>query len=136
MGRTSLNGKNMKEKLEQNLEQLKKLEKKVAEGMLEESSIKPGDVIEFGLNKLVGVLESRVVFRDDGTPDINLTCCEFTNTVFHGELLSPNITMYDLSSLGENVKVIGKFTFDDFPTRNGFIRTIKLLTMTIDRRED
>lgn len=122
----------MKEKLEQ----LKKLEKEVADGMLEESSIKPGDVIEFGLNKLVGVLESEVVFLGDGEPEINLTCCEFTNTVFHGELLSPNITVYNLSSLGEDVKVIGKFTFDDFPTRNGFVRTIKLLTMTIDRRED
>lgn len=126
----------MKKELKQNLEQLKKLEKEVAEGMLEESSVKPGDVIEFGLNQLIGVLDSKVVFQDDGTPNINLTCCEFTRTVFHGELLSPNITVYNLSSLGEDVKVIGKFTFDDFPTRNGFVRTIKLLTMTIDRRED
>ena len=122
--------------LEQKLEQLEKLEKEVAEGILDSSSIKPGDVIEFGLNQLVGVLESEVIFLEDGTPEINLTCCKFTNTVFHGELLSPNITVYNLSSLEESVKVIGKFTFEDFPTRNGFVRTIKLLTMTIDRRED
>lgn len=128
----------MKEELEQNLEQLKKLKKDVAEGMLEESSIKPGDIIEFGLNQIVGVLDSKVVFREDGTPEINLVCCEFTRTVFQGELLSPNITAYGLSSLGDSVKVRGKFTFDDFPipTRNGFVRTIRLLTVTIDRRED
>ena len=121
--------------LKQSLEQLGELKKKIAETMLEESSVKPGDIIEFGLNQLVGVLDSKVVFREDGTPDIYLTCCELTRTVFQAELLSPNITMYDLSSLGE-FKVVGKFTFDDFPTRQGFARTVRLLTVTIDRRED
>lgn len=128
MGKTSLNGKNMKEKLEQNLEQLKKLEKEVAEGMLEESSIKPGDVIEFGLNQIVGVLESRVVFLGDGKPEINLTCCEFTRTTFHSVLPSIFLTVYTLPSLeAENVKVIGKFTFEKSDTN-----IVKLLTMTID----
>jgi len=117
------------EELEQKLEQLEKLKKEVADGILEGSWIKPGDVIEFGLNQLVGVLESKVVFLGDGTPEINLTCCRFTNTVFHGELLSPNITVYNLSGLGEDVKVIGKFTFEKSDTN-----IIKLLTMTIDRK--
>lgn len=136
MDRTSLNGKNMKEKLRQKLEQLKELEKKVAEGMLEESSIKPGDVIEFGLNKLVGVLESRVVFQGDGTPEINLTCCEFTRTSFINSLPSIFLTVYTLSSLeAENVKVIGKFTWEESSVSGGSnLKTIKLLTMTIDRK--
>lgn len=134
MDRTSLNGKNMKEKLEQNLEQLKKLEKKVAEGMLEESSIKPGDVIEHGLNQLVGVLESRVVFLGDGKPEINLTCCEFTRTSFINALPSIFLTVYTLPSLeAENVKVIGKFTWEESSVSGGSnLKTIKLLTMTID----
>lgn len=44
MGRTSLNDKNMKEELEQKLEQLNNLKKEVADGMLEESWIKPGGI--------------------------------------------------------------------------------------------
>lgn len=115
--------------LEQKLEQLEKLEKEVAENMIKESSIKPGDVIEFGLNMLVGVLESKVVFLGDGKPEINLVCCEFTKTTFLGESLSRNITVYNLSGLGENVKVIGKFTFEKSDTN-----IIKLLTMTINRK--
>lgn len=126
MDKTSLNGKNMKEKLEQ----LKKLEKEVAESMLEESSIKPGDVIEFGLNQLVGVLESKVVFRDDGKPEINLVCCEFIRTSFLNVLPNINLTVYTLPSLeAENVKVIGKFTWEESDTN-----IVKLLTVTIDRK--
>lgn len=121
----------MKEKLEQRLEQLEELKKKVAEGMLEESSIKPGDVIEFGIiNQLVGVLESRVVFLGDGKPEINLVCCEFTRTTFHSVLPSIFLTVYTLPSLeAENVKVIGKFTFEKSDTN-----IVKLLTMTFDRK--
>lgn len=115
--------------LEQKLEQLEKLKKEVADGILKGSSIKPGDVIEFGLNMLVGVLESKVVFLGDGKPEINLVCCEFTKTTFLGESLSRNITVYNLSGLGENVKVIGKFTFEKSDTN-----IIKLLTMTINRK--
>lgn len=138
MGRTSLNNKNMKEELEQKLEQLNNLKKEVADGMLEESWIKPGDVIEFGLNQIVGVLESRVVFLGDGKPEINLTCCEFTRTSFINALPSIFLTVYTLPSLeAENVKVIGKFTWEESSVSGGSkLKTIKLLTMTIDRRED
>lgn len=98
--------------------------------MLEESWIKPGDVIEFGLNQLVGVLESMVVFRDDGKPEINLVCCEFTRTTFHSGLPSIFLTVYTLSSLeAENVKVIGKFTWEESDTN-----IVKLLTMTLNRK--
>lgn len=117
------------EELEQKLEQLEKLKKEVADGILEGSSIKPGDVIEFGLNMLVGVLELKVVFLGDGKPEINLVCCEFTRTAFLGESLSRNITVYNLSGLGESVKVIGKFTFEKSDKN-----IIKLLTMTLDRK--
>lgn len=131
----------MKEELEQKLEQLKKLEKEVAEGMLEESSIKPGDIIEFiefGLNQLVGVLESRVVFLGDGKPEINLTCCEFTRTSLINALPSNFLIVYTLPSLeAENVKIIGKFTWEESSVSGGSnLKSIKLLTMTIDRRED
>lgn len=136
MGRTSLNNKNMKEELEQKLEQLNNLKKEVADGMLEESWIKPGDVIEFGLNQIVGVLESRVVFLGDGKPEINLTCCEFTRTSFINALPSTFLTEYTLSSLeAENVKVIGKFTWEESSVSGGSnLKTIKLLTMTLDRK--
>lgn len=120
----------MKEELRQNLEKLKKLKKEVADGMLEESSIKPGDVIEFGFNQIVGVLESKVVFQGDGKPEINLTCCEFTRARFLNSLTSDFITVYTLPYLvEESVKVIGKFTWEESDTD-----IVRLLTMTLDRR--
>lgn len=126
----------MKEELEQKLEQLNNLKKEVADGMLEESWIKPGDIIEFGLNQLVGVLESKVIFLGDGKPEINLTCCEFTRTTFHSVLPSIFLTVYTLPSLeAENVKIIGKFTWKESSVSGGSnLKSIKLLTMTLDRK--
>lgn len=126
----------MKEELEQKLEQLEELKKEVADGMLEESWIKPGDVIEFGLNQIVGVLESRVVFLGDGKPEINLTCCEFTRTSFINALPSTFLIVYTLPSLeAENVKIIGKFTWEESSVSGGSnLKSIKLLTMTFDRK--
>lgn len=123
----------MKNELKQSLEQLGELRKKIAETLLEESSVKPGDIIEFGLNVFVGVLESRVVFREDGRPEIRLLCCEFTRTEFLGELTSHNTAEYDLPSLGD-VKVVGKFTYELPPPSANGVKIIRLLTITLDRR--
>jgi len=120
----------MKEELEQKLEQLNNLKNEVADGMLEESWIKPGDIIEFGLNQIVGVLESKVVFLRDGKPEINLVCCEFTRTSFLNVLPNICLTVYTLPSLeADNVKIIGKFTWEESDTN-----IVKLLTMTLDRK--
>ena len=104
--------------------------------MLEESSVKPGDIIEFGLNQIVGVLDSRVVFREDGTPEINLVCCDFIRTSFVDVLPSIILTVYTLSSLeADNVKIIGKFTWEESSVGgDSNLKNINLLTMAVDRR--